>query len=69
MLIDEEEKVLKSKKRLFYIPYPFLLAHLWFADGNIWVGIAVTMVVIYVMGHQGYFFYRKEKLENIQVGF
>lgn len=69
MTLEEEEKVLKNKKRLFYLPYPFLMTNLWFAQGKIWVSIAVTLVVIYIIGHQGYFAYKKDKLQSVVVGF
>ena len=69
MMLYEKLSILKKKKLKGYIPYPFIFILLWFSN-YYWLNIVIiSMGVVYVMAHQGYFFYKKIKLEEVKVGF
>jgi len=65
---DSLEK-LNKRKRKGYMAYPLLLILLWFSPNNTFSIIVGTIMVIYIMIHQFYFYYKKTLLDTGDIGF
>jgi len=69
MLPREKLERVKKAKRKGYIPYPFFMAALWFSDLYVLNVVIITIAVLYIFIHQGYYFYITEQIKEPKVGF
>jgi len=69
MLPHERLKLLKMQKLKGYPFYAIFLLILWFSESYVFNIITISLGVIYIVCHQGYFFYKRNKLEDIKIGF
>ena len=69
-MLDWEQKALLDKAyKRGYVIYLIFFVILWFSK-KAWIDITtISIAVIFVLCHQGYYFYRKQKLVEIKIGF
>lgn len=66
---SKQIKKLKMGKLKGYIPYPFLMTILWFSKNKYIEIFTMTGLILYIILHQSYFFYKETNLDKPKIGF
>ena len=69
MLPREKREILKRGKRKGYIPYVFIVLGLVFSFAYWFDLTVITLGIIYVLVHQGYYFHKFNELDEVKIGF
>ena len=69
MLDKDKKQILKKIRNRYYYYYPLFLIGLYFSMNDIIDITLITIFVLFIIIHHGYYFNELRKIEDVEVSF